>query len=113
MIMPARAASTPMLTKVRNSQLFGIDAGELRSLFIAAQRVDAATDRGARGDEGIKRDENAHDDEHVWQAAIGGELIAEEDRNSADDAHLHREEHEGFVFGAVCVRSGGAFFMPL
>ena len=58
-------------------QALGLDARQLRRLLVAAQRIDAPADGRARGHEGVERDQQRHDDQHVRQALVGRQQIAE------------------------------------
>src|SRR3546814_2185502 len=51
-------------------QPFGLDAGQLGRLDIAAERIDTAADHRAVGDEAVEHDQGEHDDQNVRQAAI-------------------------------------------
>ena len=58
-------------------QSLRLDAGEFGCLFIAAQRIDTSADRRARRNEGKERDQNAHDNQDVWQTFVGRKLITQ------------------------------------
>ena len=58
-IRPASAGEHAHVDEGQEGQPLGLDARQLRRLGVAAQRVDAPADRGARGDEDVERDQHA------------------------------------------------------
>ena len=83
-------------------QPLGLDAGQLRRLLVAADRVDPPADGRAHGDEGVDHDQRRHDDQHVGQALVGRQQEAEIHDDQGDDRVLGREEDAAVPAPSPC-----------
>ena len=92
---PARPGEHAHVDEGEERQALGADARELRGEPVAAHRIDAPADRHARRHERVEQDQHAHDDEHVGQALVAGEQIAEAEDQDREDRVLADEQREG------------------
>ncbi|MPL90050.1 hypothetical protein SDC9_36095 [bioreactor metagenome] len=98
---PGQRGKKAHVDEGEEGQPLGLDPRELGRLGVAAERVDPPADHRVLGDKGVDQCQHCHRDQHVGQAAEGGELVAQEQQRADDDEGAQPEHVRGLAHRAI------------